>query len=146
MDHEQPQGGIVLSYERHSRQLVELLVLRLRNRVGITQYAHPYEVSFAGARDFLIVLSRADLAGVIKVLRAKASAARAASARVDSFPLIVHIDTSEAIAATPYAALYPGVEIVPIEQDNLTSQPEETLSLTLFRDIMRLLDQRASRV
>lgn len=136
MEQKQPHGGIVLAFERHSHQLVQMLVLRLRNRVGITQYAHPYEVDPATAGDFIIVLSRADLAGVIKVARAKAG----------EIPLIVHVDTPEAIAAINYAALYPGVEIVAIPQDNLTSQPEETLSMTLFRDIMACLDQRASRV
>lgn len=126
-------GGVIISYERHSHGVVELLTYRLRNRIGLTYYTHPYDINLDAHHHFMIVLSQSDLEGVVKFFRVKR----------EPVPLIVYIDTPEHLARINYMARYPDVDIVPVQQANLDDK-DVTLKITLFQEIIEHLEAAAA--
>lgn len=127
------QGGVIISYERHSHGVVQLLTFRMRSRLRLWHYAHPHEIDLGRQHDFIIVFSLEDLTRVIKVFRRQNC----------PVPLVIHIDTPDTLAKIPHTALFPGVEIVPLPHGLLSDDPEDTLKLTLFREIIEHLEARA---
>ena len=122
-------GGVITSFERRSHAVVELLGLRLRDRLDLAFYNHPHEIDIERDR-FIIVFALDDLAHVITTYQAKQIPP----------PLVIHIDTPEAIRGFDYAARFPYVEVAPIEQAELTS-PDITLKIELFQQIIEYLEQ-----
>ncbi|HEX3050842.1 MAG TPA: hypothetical protein VHP83_09330 [Aggregatilineaceae bacterium] len=128
------QGGVVVSTARHSHGVIELLTARMRNRLHISYYNHPFEIEVERRHQFLIVFSVEDLDGVVKCYRAKG----------EPTPLIVHVDLPQVLAQMDYTRYFPRVEIVSIEQA-ATGQNDITLKLHLFQEIVEHLEARASR-
>jgi hypothetical protein len=121
------QGGVIVSDEKRSYGVVELLAYRVRNRIELTYYIHPYEIDIT-RHQFIIVFSVEDLALVVKTYYIKSAPA----------PLIIHIDEPDVLNRMEYAARFPGIEIAPIEQANLADK-ESTLKFALFQDIIESL-------
>jgi hypothetical protein len=128
-------GGVIISYERHSHGVVELLTARLRNRIGLTHYTHAYEIDLAHPHDFMIVLSLRDLKEVVRFFYLKDRPT----------PLIVHIDTPDVLSQIDYAAQFPHVDVAPVEQANISADPDVTLKLNLFKTIIEHLEASATR-
>lgn len=127
------QGGVVTSYERRSHGIVELLTHRLRNRVNMTHYHHANAIDTARDHDFILVTNATDLEQVLRVYMV----------RQLSPPLIIHIDTPDAIAQVNYDTLAPGVRIVPIEHAVVAGEPDITLKITAFQEIIEQLEAQA---
>lgn len=123
-------GGVIVSYERHSHALVQLLTYRLRNRIRITHYGHANAIEPGKHHHFMLVLSFDDLRRVVMVYERQRR----------PVPLIVYIETPDQLVSLDLANLFPGVEIVTISQSNLTDNPEDTLKVTLFREIIEHLE------
>ncbi|MBN1680748.1 MAG: hypothetical protein JW966_10675 [Anaerolineae bacterium] len=132
--HHKLYGGVIIAYERHSHALVELLTYRLRDRLTMTHYVHPTEIDFHKPHHFFIVMSARDLSQLVNFYDRKSY----------PLPLIVHIDVPEVFEQTDYAHQFPGVEIVTISQAMLTENPEDTLKITLFREIIEHLEAAAA--
>jgi hypothetical protein len=123
-------GGVIVAYERHTHAVVQLLTYRLRQRIGITYYEHPNEIEPEKGHHFMIVLNADDLQRVVMVYEHKGYLP----------PLIVYIDEPHILAALNLAARFPSVEIVTIPQSTITDSPEDTLKITLFREIIEHLE------
>jgi hypothetical protein len=129
--HQKLHGGVIVSYERHTHGVVELLAYRIRNRFELSYYNHPNEIDGHRRHDFVIVLSQRDLEGVVKAFRA----------RSEPVPLIIHIDRPDIVRRINYAVQFPRVEIITIPQSDL-GDPTDTLKVTLFQDIIEHLEAR----
>ncbi len=125
-------GGVIISYDRRSHGVVELLTAHLRGRIDLMHYVHPNEIK--EPLDFIIVLSLADLENVVKTYQA----------RKEPVPIILHIDSPDVQQGLDYAALFPYVEIVPIAQGNLAVR-DTTLRITLFQEVIEFLEKRLLR-
>jgi hypothetical protein len=125
------QGGVIISYDRRSHGVVELLTAHLRSRIDLMHYVHPNEIE--ESLDFIIVLSLMDLENVVKTYQAKG----------EPVPLILHIDSPDAQRDFDYAAHFPYVEIAPIAQGNLAVR-DTTLRITLFQEVIEFLEKRLS--
>jgi hypothetical protein len=123
------RGGVITSFEKRSYGVIELLAVKLRDRIHIIHYGHPNEID-VNALHFMIVFSPDDLARTVATYHARHKAP----------PLIIHIDTPGALQAMDYAVQFPNVEIAPIEQADLTSK-DVTLQLDLFEQIIEYLDR-----
>jgi hypothetical protein len=121
------QGGVIVSDEKRSHGVVELLAHRVRNRIELIYYVHPYEIDIT-RHQFIIVFSVQDLARVVKTYYLKAAPA----------PLIIHIDEPDVLSRMDYATRFPEIEIAPIEQSNLANK-EGTLKFALFQEIIESL-------
>ncbi len=121
------QGGVVVSEEKRSYGVVELLAHHVRDRIELIYYVHPYEIDINRHR-FIIVFSVQDLALVVKTYYLKSA----------PVPMIIHIDEPGVLSRIDYAAQFPGVEIAPIEQANLTDK-DGTLKISLFQEIIESL-------
>jgi hypothetical protein len=117
-------GCVIISDEKRSYGVVELLAQRVRSCIELTHYAHPHEIDLRRHR-FVIVFSLRDLALVIKTFVIKAV----------PVPLLIHIDAPDIISQTDYAVRFPDIAIAPIEQANLTDK-EGTLKIALFQEII----------
>lgn len=126
-------GAVIISYEKRSHGVVELLAARLRNRIALTYFGHPHELDIRKRFRFVIVFSVPDLAGVVRVYQT----------RDEPVPIIIHIDDPETIQATDYVTLFPYVEIAPVAQAGLHDK-SSTLKITLFERIIAFLEQLAS--
>lgn len=124
------RGTVITSYEKRSHGVIELLAVRLRDRIALTYCQHPNELDPRTPARFIIVFSVADLANVIRVYDAYG----------EPLPLIIHIDSPEIIAQCNHAELFPGVDIAPITQAALHDK-KTTLKIILFEDIIHHLDQ-----
>ncbi|NDJ78528.1 MAG: hypothetical protein GYB65_19940 [Chloroflexi bacterium] len=124
-------GGVIISYEQHSHAVMELLTYRLRNRVALTHYPHPNSIELHRNHHFIIVLSIDDLVDVVKFYQTLEHTP----------PLLVHIDTPDVVQQIDYAAEFPEVDIVALEQARLTDK-DVTLKISLFREIIEHLETR----
>ncbi len=125
-------GGVVATPGQDSQAVVALLSHYVRDRLELAYYAHPKEIDLHRRHDFLIVLSVGDLEGVARLYTGNGHAA----------PVIVHIDEPAILQHIDHARFFPGLEIVSIEQANLTAQPDVTLRLDLFRRVVESLEAR----
>jgi hypothetical protein len=123
-------GGVIVAYERHSHALVQLLTYRLRNRIRLTHYGHANAVEPHKHHHFIIVLSFDDLRRVVMAYEQRGYA----------IPLLVYIEDPEVLADLNLASSFPGVEIATIPQGNLTDNPEDTLRVTVFHEIIEHLE------
>lgn len=124
-------GGVITSFEKRSHGVIELLAIRLRDRIALEYYGHPHEIGTEQPH-FLIVFTPDDLTQVVASYRAKHKAP----------PLIIHIDTPQVLQTMDYAAQFPDVEVAPIEQANLSSK-DITLKIDLFEHIIQHLERLA---
>lgn len=124
------RGAVIISYEKRSHGVVELLAARMRSRIALIYCDHPNELDISMGIRFVIVFSVADLAGVVRVYQR----------RDEPVPLIIHIDDPEAIRQCDYVELFPYVEIAPVAQAGLHDKTT-TLKITLFERIIAFLEQ-----
>jgi hypothetical protein len=127
-------GAVIISYEKRSHGVVELLAARLRHRIALTYCDHPHELDARNGFRFIIVFSIDDLAGVVKVYHL----------RDEPMPLIIHIDDPETIHQCDYVELFPYVEVAPVAQAGLQDK-STTLKIILFERIIGFLEQLAAR-
>jgi hypothetical protein len=123
------RGGVVISDERHSRGLIELLAAPLRERIDLTYYGHPYGIETDPPFDFVIVFSLDDMRSVIKLY----------DSRRRALPLLVHVDSPANLQGLQHSRLFPGVRILAIPQALLSDEPGVTLEINLFARIFDLL-------
>jgi hypothetical protein len=126
------RGGVVVSDDRHSRGLIELLAAPVRDQIELTYYDHPYGIETDPAFDFVIVFSLDNVRSVIKLYDSKRSL----------LPLLVHVDSPINIRGLEHARLFPGVQILAIPQALLSDEPGVTLEITLFERIFDLLREQ----
>lgn len=127
------QGAVILPYDKpHAHEVIELLTLRLRDRFDPVFYTHAGEIDSSRHHDFIIVLSRKSLEGAVQVMRAKKL----------PMPLVIHIDEPDVVQAINYATLFPGIEVAAIEQANFSGDPDITLKIMLFKEIIERLEAR----
>lgn len=124
------QGGVILSPERTAYGVLDLLTCRLRERLSLTHYLHPGEIDTARLHHFLVVLSPDDLRGVVTAYRVGGRWP----------PLIIFIGAPSGADPVEYAARFPGVEIVPVAPRSIDGDPEDTLRMNLFHEIMKRLE------
>ncbi len=123
------RGGVVISDERHSRGLIELLAAPVRERIDLTYYDHPYGIETDPPYDFVVVFSLDNVRSVIKFYDSKRS----------PLPLLVHVDSPDNIRGIQHDRLFPGVRILAIPQTPLDDEPGVTLEINLFARIIELL-------
>jgi hypothetical protein len=123
------RGGVVISDERHSRGLIELLAAPVRERINLTYYDHPYSIETDPAYDFVVVFSLDNVRSVIKLYDSKR--------RI--LPLLVHVDSPGNLQGLQHHRLFPGVRILAIPQVPLSDEPGVTLEINLFARILDLL-------
>jgi hypothetical protein len=124
------RGGVVISDERHSRGLIELLAAPVREQIDLVYYDHAYKIELADTSyDFVVVFSLDDLRHVIKFYDMK---------RV-TLPLLVHVDNPDSLRGLQHDRLFPGVRILGIPQAPLDTEPGATLEINLFARIIDLL-------
>jgi hypothetical protein len=128
------RGGVVISDDRHSHGLIELLAAPVRDRIDLVYYDHPYNIETDPAFDFVIVFSLDNVRGVIKLYDSKRC----------SLPLLVHVDSPVVIRGLRHDRLYPGVRILPIPQAPLSDEPGVTLEINMFAQILELLRQQGA--
>jgi hypothetical protein len=126
------RGGVVISDERHSRGLIELLAAPVRERIELIYYNHPYGIETDPAFDFVVVFSLNNLRGVIKLY----------DSRRCTLPLLVHVDSPTNLQGLDHDRLFPGVRILAIPQVPLTDEPGVTLEINLFARILDLLGEQ----
>jgi hypothetical protein len=125
------RGGVVISDERHSRGLIELLAAPVRERIDLTYYDHPYGIETDPAYDFLIVFSLDNMRSVIKFYDSKRR----------PLPLLVHVDNPASLQGLQHNRLFPGLRILAIPQATLSDEPGVTLEINLFARILDLLHE-----
>lgn len=119
--------------DQQAKAIIALLSQSVRDRFTLTYYDHPRAIDLERRHDFLMVLSIGDLEATVR---------RFAGPPQQPLPLLVHIDTPEILRQVDYAAFFPGVEIIAIEQAELTAEPDVTLRLELFRHVIELAEAR----
>jgi hypothetical protein len=125
------RGSVVISDERHSRGLIELLAAPVRERIDLTYYDHPYGIETDPPYDFVIVFSLDNMRSVIKLYDSKRRA----------LPLLVHVDSPANLQGLQHSRLFPGVRILAIPQAPLSDEPGVTLEINLFARILDLLHE-----
>jgi hypothetical protein len=126
-------GAVIIPYDKpYAHEVVELLTLRLRDRFEPVFYTHATELGSTSHPDFIMVLSRKSLEHIIEVHRS----------REQPVPLVIYIDSPEVINAINYDALFPDVEIVAIEQADFSGDPDVTLKIMVFKEIIETLEKR----
>jgi hypothetical protein len=125
------RGSVVISDERHSRGLIELLAAPVRERIDLTYYDHPYGIETDPPYDFVIVFSLDNMRSVIKLYDSKRRA----------LPLLVHVDSPANLQGLQHSRLFPGVRILAIPQAPLSDEPGVTLEINLFARIFDLLHE-----
>ena len=129
-------GAVIIPYDKpYAHEVVELLTLRLRDRFEPVFYTHAAEMGRSSHPDFIMVLSRKSLEHTIEVHRS----------RQQPMPLVIYIDRPEIIHALNYETLFPGVEIAAIEQADFTGDPDVTLKIMVFKEIIDRLEKRHHR-
>jgi aromatic ring-cleaving dioxygenase len=123
------RGGVVISDERHSRGLIELLAAPVREQIDLTYYSHPYNVEIDPPHDFIVIFSLDDLRSVIRFYDTKRS----------TLPLLVHVASPDDLRDLHHDKLFPGVRILGIPQAPLDAEPGVTLEINLFARIIDML-------
>jgi hypothetical protein len=121
-----PRGGVLTSGQDNNRGLIELLTFHLRERLELVYYDHANEIDTSVRHDFIVVFSLADLEAVVKFFDAKRQL----------IPLLVHIDEPEVLSGIRHDLLFPGIKILSTPQADLDSEPDVTLELSLFSQIV----------
>ena len=125
------RGCVVISDERHSRGLIELLAAPVRERIDLTYYNHPYGIETDPPFDFVVVFSLDNLRSVIKLYDSKRR----------PVPLLVHVDNPANLYGLQHTRLFPGLRILAIPQATLSDEPGVTLEINLFARILDLLHE-----
>ncbi|MBN1200404.1 MAG: hypothetical protein JXJ20_00985 [Anaerolineae bacterium] len=131
-------GGAIHSGNQNTFGIVELLTHHYQNQLELVYYTHPKEIEVEAQHEFIIVLSLHDLEQVIRHYDDKRC----------PLPLIVHINEPDVMQNINHRRMFPGVEIMPVEQANLANDPDITLELSLLAKIMdrlALMTGRAAR-
>jgi hypothetical protein len=128
------RGGVVVSDDRHSHGLIELLAAPVRERIDLTYYDHPYSIETDPAFDFVVVFSLDHVRGVIKLYDSKRC----------PLPLLVHVDSPANLQGLKHDLLFPGVRILTIPQAPFSDEPGVTLEINMFARILDLLRERGS--
>ncbi len=128
-DKRKQRGGVIVSTHQHTHGLIELLAAPVREKIELVYYPHPYQIEAEHAYDFIIVLSLDDLRSVIKFYDVKRL----------PLPLIVHVDTPDALQHIRHNILFPGVRVLRIPQVGLDSEPGVTLEVNLFAKVLDML-------
>jgi hypothetical protein len=128
------RGGVVISDERHSRGLIELLAAPVRERIELVYYNHPYGIETDPAFDFVVVFSLENVRGVIRLY----------DSRRCTLPLLVHVDSPTRLQGLDHGRLFPGVRILAIPQAPLTDEPGVTLEINMFARVLDLLREQGS--
>jgi hypothetical protein len=124
------RGGVVISDERHSRGLIELLAAPVREQMDLAYYDHAYKIELNDSRyDFVVVFSLEDLRNVIRYYDMKRTA----------LPLLVHVDSPDYLRGLRHDKLFPSVRVLEIPQAPLSTEPDATLEINLFARIIDLL-------
>jgi hypothetical protein len=127
---EKLRGGVVVPTEEGVHGVVQLLTFHGKEQLDLVYYSHPYDIEAEEDYDFLIVLNVEHFKDVVKFYDIK---------RAD-LPLIVHIDTPQALATFDPRRAFPGVPVLPVHRASLANDaPDVTLELNLVGKIaMRL--------
>ncbi len=123
------RGAVVISDQRHSRGLIELLAAPVREQVDLNYYDHPYGIESDEAYDFVVAFSLDDLRSVIKFYDTKRC----------SLPLLVHVDSPDRLRGLQHDKLFPGIRILGIPQTPLDDEPGVTLEINLFARVLDML-------
>ncbi|MCC6799778.1 MAG: hypothetical protein IT325_06655 [Anaerolineae bacterium] len=127
-----PFGGVIAAPDQQTQAVVTLLSHYVRARFDLVYYAHAKEIDLQRRHDFLVVLSVGDLEAVAGRLNGNGYYK----------PLIVHIDDPATLGHLDYEAFFPGLEVISIEQADLAAQPDVTLRIELFRQVIEALEAR----
>lgn len=127
-----PFGGVIAAPDQQTQAVVTLLSHYVRERFDLAYYAHAKEIDFRRRHDFLVVLSVGDLERVAQQVNSNGF----------HKPLIVHVDDPATLEQLNYEAFFPGLEVISIEQADLTAQPDVTLRIEVFRQVIEALEAR----
>jgi hypothetical protein len=128
------RGGVIVPEDPGAHGIIQLLTYQMRRRVNLAYYPHAYDVDLNNPHNFLIVLSLADLQRVIRFY----------DQQQETIPLIVHIDTPEALSEIEHTRLFPGVDVLPVPQAPMGATPDTTLELNLLAKIIQRLNGKAT--
>lgn len=124
------RGGVVISNDRHSRGLIELLAAPVREQIDLAYYDHAYQVELENVQyDFIVAFSLDDLRSVIRFYDMKRQ----------SLPLLVHVGSPDEMRGLQHDKLFPGLRILGIPQAPLDAEPGATLEINLFARVIDLL-------
>ncbi|NLE50874.1 MAG: hypothetical protein GX613_05650 [Chloroflexi bacterium] len=127
-----PFGGVIAAPGQHAQAVITLLSHHVRGRFEIAYYAHANEIDHVQQHDFFVVFSVGDLEAV----------AHHYGADGQQKPVIVHVDEPKMLAQVDHAAFFPDLDVISIEQADLTAQPDITLRLDVFRRVIEALEAR----
>lgn len=120
------QGAVVFTPDWDIHAALALLTVRLLDQVTYAHYNRPNEINTEKSFDFLILASLKDLEQAIHHFRSKGH----------PLPLIIHLVETKDVETIDHKALFPDVEIVPIKQANLDIDPDTTLQLKVFEEVV----------
>lgn len=127
-----PFGGVIAAPNQHAQAVITLLSHHVRGRFEMAYYAHANQIDRQRPHDFMIVFSVGDLEAVAQHYRHNGH----------HTPVIIHVDEPAILKQIDHKAFFPGVEVITIEQADLTAQPDVTLRLDLFRQVIEALEAR----
>lgn len=127
-----PYGGVIAAPDRPAEAIVALLSHHIRDRFDLVYYPHAKEIPPERHHHFMVVFSVGDLDVVVRRYRGNGHAT----------PVIIHVDEPDMLKHIDYKAFFPDFEVIPIEQADLTAQPDITLRLDLFRRVIEALEAR----
>lgn len=125
-------GGVIAAPNEHAQAIFTLLSHHVRGRFDMAYYGHANEIDAQHKHDFLVVFSVGDLEAVTQRYRENGNT-----------PLIIHVDEPAILEQIDHEAFFPGLEVIAIEQADLTAQPDITLRLDLFRRVIEALETRS---
>ncbi len=122
-------GAVITDPRRRTHGIIQLLSYHVRGKIDFTYYEHPNQIEIERAPQFIVVMSVEDIAGVLRHYYARECAP----------PMIIHLDRPEMLGAIDYERMFPGVEIVPVEQA-LMDEKDVTLQIGMFQQIVEALE------
>jgi hypothetical protein len=126
-------GGVIVPDNNSGRGIIHLLTHRMRRHVELVYYPHAYDIDLDRTHDFILLLSLDDLQRVIRFYDQKRR----------NLPLVIHVDTPDALIDIDHARLFPGVDVLPVAQAPLGATPDTTLELNLLAKIIARLNGEA---
>lgn len=128
-----PFGGVIAAPNHHAEAVVTLLTHHIRDRFDLAYYPHANDIASHPRHHFIVVFSVGDLEAVARRYRANNGGAH---------PVLIHVDEPEMLGHIDYKGFFPDFEVIPIEQADLTAQPDITLRLDLFKRVIEALEAR----
>lgn len=123
------RGAVIVSDQRHSHGLIELLAAPVREQMNLNYYEHPYGIEIEENHDFVVVFSLEPLRGVIRFY----------DTRRCPVPLLVHVDSPDNLRGLQHDILFPGLRVLAIPQALFNDEPGVTLEINLFARVIELL-------